>query len=86
MFRAVTSVPALILGLMAAAVLTGPAVAQEDGFGEMPASSANWATGPEVGQRIPDFAALDQNGVRRSFDQIKGPNGALVFFFRSADW
>ena len=52
----------------------------------MPATSANWTTGPEVGERIPDIAALDQNGVRRTFDELKGPNGALVFFFRSADW
>ncbi len=64
---------------------SAPAMAQ-DGFGEMPATSANWTTGPEVGERIPEIAALDQNGVRRTFDDLKGPNGALVFFFRSADW
>jgi hypothetical protein len=86
MFRPAISAPALILGLMSAAVLIGPARAQDDGFGEIPAGNENWKTGPEVGERIPDFAALDQNGVRRSFDDIKGPNGALVFFFRSADW
>lgn len=67
-------------------LLTGTAVAQDDGFGEIPAGNENWKTGPEVGERIPDFAGLDQHGVRRTFDQIKGPNGALVFFFRSADW
>ena len=53
---------------------------------EIPAGNENWRTGPEVGERIPDFSAVDQNGVRRSFDDIKGPNGALVYFFRSADW
>jgi len=72
--------------LASAVMPTGAAVAQDDGFGEIPAGNENWKTGPEVGDRIPDFAALDQNGVRRTFDQIKGPNGALVFFFRSADW
>jgi len=72
--------------LVSALLLAGTALAQDDGFGEIPAGNENWKTGPELGERIPDFAALDQNGVRRTFDQIKGPNGALVFFFRSADW
>lgn len=86
MSRSALLAPSLIVGLIGTAVLTGTALAQDSGFGEMPASSANWVTGPEVGQQIPDFAALDQDGVRRSFDDVKGPNGALVFFFRSADW
>ena len=47
---------------------------------------AQIATGPEVGERIPMFAATDQNGVRRSFADIKGPNGAMILFHRSADW
>ena len=86
MFRPAHSAASLFLGLIGTAVLTGSALAQDPGFDEMPATSANWVTGPEVGEQIPDFAALDQNGVRRSFDEVKGPNGALVFFFRSADW
>ena len=86
MFRPASITPASILGLIGAAVLACSALAQDTGFDEIPDSSANWTTGPEVGDTIPDFAALDQNGVRRSFDDIKGPNGALVFFFRSADW
>jgi len=85
MYRPPLSALASILGLAAAVVISAPALAQ-DGFGEMPASSANWTTGPEVGQRLPEIAAVDQNGERRTFDDVKGPNGALVFFFRSADW
>ena len=85
MYRPNVSVLASILGLAGIVVLSVPALAQ-DGFGEMPASSANWTTGPEVGQRLPAIAALDQHGERRTFDDVKGPNGALVFFFRSADW
>ena len=46
----------------------------------------NWTTGPAVGERIPDFQGVDQNGVSRSFNDIKGPNGAYVLFHRSADW
>lgn len=66
-------------------MLACPALAQ-NGFGEIPEGDENMTTGPEIGQPIPEFSALDQNGVRRTFDDIKGPNGALVFFFRSADW
>lgn len=85
MHRQTLSILASIAGLAGIVTLSAPALGQ-DGFGEMPATSANWTTGPEVGDRIPEIAALDQSGVRRTFDEIKGPNGALVFFFRSADW
>lgn len=85
MHRQTLTILASIAGLAGMAAFSAPALAQ-DGFGEMPATSANWTTGPEVGERIPAIAALDQNGVRRTFDELKGPNGALVFFFRSADW
>ena len=43
-------------------------------------------TGPDVGETIPDFAAIDQHGVRRSFSDLAGPNGLLLLFHRSADW
>jgi hypothetical protein len=85
MHRPTLSILASVAGLAGAVLLSSAALAQ-DGFGELPASSANWTTGPEIGQRIPDIAALDQNGIRRTFDDVKGPNGALVYFFRSADW
>ena len=34
----------------------------------------------------PMFEAVDQHGARRSFDDIKGPAGAMILFYRSADW
>lgn len=43
-------------------------------------------TGPEPGQRIPPFEAPDQNGTLRTFESLRGPKGALLVFFRSADW
>lgn len=85
MHRPTFSILVSIAAFAGAVMVTTPTSAQ-NGFGEMPASSANWTTGPQIGQRIPEISALDQNGVRRTFDDIKGPNGALVFFFRSADW
>jgi len=49
-------------------------------------ASAQRSTGPEVGQKIPFFQAPDQNGTLRDFNSIRGPKGAMIVFFRSADW
>jgi hypothetical protein len=43
-------------------------------------------TGPEVGQQVPSFSALDQDGRKQTFQSIVGPKGAMLVFFRSADW
>ena len=43
-------------------------------------------TGIEIGAPIPAFSATDQHGASRGFDDIKGPNGAVLVFHRSADW
>ena len=44
------------------------------------------ARGPDVGATIPRFAAADQSGVVQSLEKITGPKGAMIVFFRSADW
>jgi hypothetical protein len=44
------------------------------------------STGPAVGDRVPDFAAPDQTGSTRTLQSIMGPKGAMLVFFRSADW
>lgn len=43
-------------------------------------------TGPAVGETIPGFEAMDQNGRLARFQDIVGPNGAVILFHRSADW
>lgn len=40
----------------------------------------------KVGDRIPTFRVADQFGEERDFDNLKGPNGLVILFFRSADW
>lgn len=45
-----------------------------------------FAEGPAPGSRIPDFRLPDQNGRTQSFDTIRGPKGAMIVFYRSADW
>ena len=42
--------------------------------------------GPQVGQKVPDFSLLDQTGQTQTLASILGPKGALLVFFRSADW
>ena len=42
--------------------------------------------GPQVGEKIPDFALPDQYGRVRTLDTIMGERGAMLVFHRSADW
>ena len=49
-------------------------------------TNEEYTTGPAVGDRIPEFALPDQNGLERQLTDLTGPKGALLVFFRSADW
>jgi cytochrome oxidase Cu insertion factor (SCO1/SenC/PrrC family) len=42
--------------------------------------------GPQVGERVPDFNLKDQNGKSWTLQSVVGPKGAMLVFFRSADW
>ncbi len=42
--------------------------------------------GPAVGTTMPTFELRDQNGASKSLKSLLGPKGALILFFRSADW
>lgn len=42
--------------------------------------------GPQVGERVPDFTLTDQNGKTWTLESIMGPKGAVLVFYRSADW
>jgi hypothetical protein len=46
----------------------------------------NIKTGPDVGRQVPSFSARDQEGRNQTLKSIMGPNGAMLVFFRSADW
>jgi hypothetical protein len=50
------------------------------------ATNDGYATGPEPGQYIPDFALPDQHNAPRSLPNLIGANGLLLVFHRSADW
>ena len=42
--------------------------------------------GPRLGARVPDFSLTDQNGRPHTLRSVMGPKGAMLVFFRSADW
>src|SRR5688572_4721396 len=44
------------------------------------------AIGPRVGAVVPDFQGVDQFGARHTLQSTLGPKGAMLVFFRSADW
>src|SRR5436190_3281487 len=42
--------------------------------------------GVAVGQKAPAFSVRDQFGRVQTLDSLKGTNGTVLLFFRSADW
>jgi hypothetical protein len=42
--------------------------------------------GLAVGEKAPAFSVRDQFGQVQSLDSLKGRNGTVLLFFRSADW
>ena len=66
-------------------LLTTPLLA-EDIIDPLNEYDVEMQTGPEVGKMIPAFSGKDQDGKTWDFDSIKGPNGAVILFHRSADW
>jgi hypothetical protein len=77
----------LILGLSAFALVT-PAATSPTGQGVQAVHQKIDVSklGPQVGQRVPDFTLNDQNGRARNLQSIMGSRGAMLVFFRSADW
>ena len=43
-------------------------------------------TGPGKGETIPTFSLVDQNGKTQTLKSLAGPKGAMLVFYRSADW
>jgi hypothetical protein len=42
--------------------------------------------GPRVGQKVPEFSGTDQLGRKHTLASSLGAKGAMLVFFRSADW
>ena len=65
-----------MVSMLALAGIAGSAWA--DGY------SQQWA--PPVGTPMPVLDASDHTGTPRSFENLAGENGLLIFLNRSADW
>jgi len=78
--------PKSIIALAIGASLAAGAAAQHQQTKKASSKESKLAAGPAVGQKIPLFEAVDQNGKRQTFESLKGPNGLLLLFHRSADW
>jgi peroxiredoxin len=50
------------------------------------ASIESMSIGLAVGQKAPAFSVRDQFGRVQTLDSLKGTNGTVLLFFRSADW
>jgi hypothetical protein len=72
--------PSLAPALLAALLAQTAAMAQS------PARIDVSELGPQVGERVPDFTLKDQNGKTWTLQSIMGPKGAMIVFYRSADW
>ena len=77
MRSAMRRVPSAILILMAVVTL------QKTAYGQYKAD-ANAIL--KIGNKIPLLSGTDQFGQERNFVNLKGPNGLVILFFRSADW
>lgn len=42
--------------------------------------------GPQIGERVPDFRLPDQTGAPRDLKSVLKRGGAMLVFFRSAEW
>jgi cytochrome oxidase Cu insertion factor (SCO1/SenC/PrrC family) len=80
-----------VSGAVVSALLAATAVTV---FAQQPGASAAASPppidvtrlGPQVGERVPDFSLTDHQGRTQTLETLMGPSGAMLVFFRSADW
>jgi len=53
---------------------------------QQPAVVDTSVIGPQLGEPVPAFAGIDQFGHEQTLASSLGPKGAMLVFFRSADW
>jgi len=84
MFRAISG-PSIALGLCLIALgrVVGSAAHQQPDAGQTVDIET---VGPRVGDSLPEFSLRDQGGQLHSLKSLLGSKGAIIVFFRSADW
>jgi hypothetical protein len=61
-------------------------IAPEEWLQFVAAQNDGYRTGPEIGEKVPDFSLEDQNGKSWTLGDLTGRNGLLLVFSRSALW
>lgn len=72
--RILTLTVLLATAVAAAAAAQAPPLPDVDRFG------------PQVGETVPTFSLVDQDGAVRDLQSLMGPDGLMLVFSRSADW
>jgi hypothetical protein len=86
MKRLATTALVSITGIaITASAITALAAAGRQQSAAAPAVDVR-AIGPQIGAKVPSFTLPDQAGHARSLESLMGPKGAILVFFRSADW
>ncbi len=49
-------------------------------------ASHDFPSGPEIGERLPDFRLSNQNGEMINYHENRGDSKSIVVFYRSAVW
>lgn len=49
-------------------------------------ATEDFPTGPEIGERLPEFSLLNQEGRLVNFHADRGDSKSIVVFYRSAVW
>jgi hypothetical protein len=61
-------------------------VASMSGYAQSAKLTEGPVIGMETGEKAPSFRLKDQFGREQSNDTLRGTNGTVLLFFRSADW
>jgi hypothetical protein len=56
------------------------------GYAQSPKLTEGPTIGIETGEKASSFRLKDQFGREQSNDTLRGTNGTVLLFFRSADW
>jgi len=83
MFRAIGPSIGLGLWLLALSPAVGSAARQQPNTAETVDVDT---VGPKAGETLPEFRLRDQGGQIHSLKSLLGSKGAVIVFFRSADW
>jgi len=76
----------ILIGLFLCTLFVVAQEADRPRLHAQPPASKGTQTGLSVGAKIPAFELSDQNKQTQTFEKLRGPNGMLLVFFRSADW